>query len=308
MKPYTCLLIAALLIGAIYLAGCTASGPLPSPTTNINETATPEPSLIPSSTSTPTPTRTATPTATATHKPLPTLPLPEAIEKMQELLEMNGGCAFPCWWGITPGKTTWNEVLDTLQPIAWRMSSLKNHPVYKDKVTREFYFAMDDQPTLMNSLMVIFVLKKETMEIEWIVSGQSYDLEKLLLNYGIPEEIWITANGIPVTGPVDYTVHLFYSDKGIMAGINNYAGMVHKNGEDFAKVCNTALIDNATGMLFWPPDTRIEHQEFFVEYERINEFLSIQTATTMTLEDFYNLVLSGGPGDCLEIPMSNWDR
>lgn len=278
------------------------------PAPDIKESTTPEPSLTPSLTLTPTLTRTARPTATATHEPLPTLPPAEALEKVQELLETNGGCAFPCWWGITPGETTWNEVLDTLQPITWRMSNIKNHRVYKERITREFYFAIDDQPTLINSLMVIFVLEKATMEIEWIVASQSYNLEELLLDYGVPEEIWVTANGLPISGPVDYTIHLFYPNKGILAGMSGDTEMVHKIKEDFANVCRKALIEDSAGILFWSPDMRIEHQEFFIEYERINEFLPIQTAATMTSEDFYNLVLSSGPGGCLEIPMRNWDN
>jgi len=307
MKPYTYLLITAILIGAVYLAGCTARVPSPSPIPTISETATPEPSLTPSPTLTPTATRTARPTATTSREPLPTLPPAEALEKVRELLETNGGCTFPCWWGITPGETNWEEVVDTLQPIAWRISSFKDHPVYKDKVTREFYFAIDDQPTLMNSLMVIFVLEKETLEVEWIVSGQPFNIEELLLSFGVPEEIWVTADGIPVTGPVVYSIDLFYSQIGIMTGISNYAEMIHKNGEDFALICNSALIDDAFGLLFFPPDTRMDYQEFYIEDKRPNEFLPIQTATNMTPEDFYDLVLSGGPNECFEIPMSNWD-
>ena len=34
--------------------------------------------------------------------PLPDLTIDEARENLRNLLETNGGCDLPCWWGITP--------------------------------------------------------------------------------------------------------------------------------------------------------------------------------------------------------------
>ncbi|HWR64712.1 MAG TPA: hypothetical protein VN364_01195 [Bellilinea sp.] len=305
MKPFTCSLIAAILIGAIYLAGCL---PSPSPTPGINETAAPEPSLTPSPTLSPTQTRMARPTATGTREPLPTLPPAEAFEKVEELLETNGGCAFPCWWGITPGKTSWNEVLDMLQPIAWRMSSLKNHPVYKDKVTREFYFAFDDEPTLINSLMVIFVLEKETLEIEWIVSGQPYDLLFILDTYGAPDEILINADGIPVTGPAAYDYNLIYSKHGIIAGGGRDAKVIHRNGEDFALICQSDFKTDARGLVFWSPELKLEFKDVFIQYESIENYLLLETVIGMNQKEFTTFILENDAGNCLEIPMSKWEK
>ena len=29
---------------------------------------------------------------------------------VREMLQTNGGCELPCWWGIIPGKTSWKEM------------------------------------------------------------------------------------------------------------------------------------------------------------------------------------------------------
>jgi len=308
MKPYTYLLITAILIGAVYLAGCTARVPSPSPIPTISETATPEPSLTLAPTLTPSVTRTAKPTATATREPLPTLPPTEALEKVQELLETNGGCAFPCWWGITPGETNWEEVVDTLQPIAWRISSFKNHPVYKDKVTREFYFAIDDQPTLMNSLMAVFVLEKATLRIEWITTGQNYNLISLLESLGPPEEVWMTATGIPITGPTAYEIYLFYPAKGIMASIGGDARVIHQKGDDFVLLCQSMFLEDAGGLRFWSPDKKIEFHQFFREFDRINGYLPIESVLGNSLQEFTDFILENDDANCLEIPMSKWEN
>jgi hypothetical protein len=44
-----------------------------------------------------------------------TLDSEEAQKLVQKLLENNGGCKLPCWWGITPGKTTWAEARQILE-------------------------------------------------------------------------------------------------------------------------------------------------------------------------------------------------
>jgi hypothetical protein len=39
----------------------------------------------------------------------PTLPAEEMDETIQALIATNGGCFLPCWWGITPGVTSWDD-------------------------------------------------------------------------------------------------------------------------------------------------------------------------------------------------------
>jgi len=86
--------------------------------TPLPASATPTPSLTPTLTPTPTSTSTPTPTATPTLTPLPTLPLQDAKNLVQELFETNRGCLLPCWWGITPGQTTWGEARQFLEQFA----------------------------------------------------------------------------------------------------------------------------------------------------------------------------------------------
>ena len=67
-----------------------------------------------------TPTLTPLLTNTPTSKPTPTRFPPEQAELMVlDLLENNGGCLLPCWWGIVPGQTTWEEAHDLLMPITF---------------------------------------------------------------------------------------------------------------------------------------------------------------------------------------------
>lgn len=62
-----------------------------------------------SATYTPCPTRTPTPTRTP---PPPTLTSDERHAYVEEMLATNGGCELPCWWGVTPGQSDWQSVID----------------------------------------------------------------------------------------------------------------------------------------------------------------------------------------------------
>ena len=102
------------------LLGC--SGPIQSSgiaSPTINSTILPtapvrtlQPTDTPQSTqaATPTLTHTPTPVPTSTPTPFPTLEPKEKQAFIQEMLESNSGCELPCWWSITPGETSWEEM------------------------------------------------------------------------------------------------------------------------------------------------------------------------------------------------------
>ncbi len=50
-----------------------------------------------------------------TDTPVSTFSPTEASARLQDLLKTNAGCRLPCWWGITPGKTTWDEAEEYLK-------------------------------------------------------------------------------------------------------------------------------------------------------------------------------------------------
>jgi len=115
-----CLLIVGLIL-LVSLVGCSASvTPTPSPSatplsatfealpsppdTSLQDTSTPSPQPeIP--TQTPLPPR---PSKALTPTSVPTLADSEEQELVLNLLQDNGGCQLPCWWGFTPGETTWH--------------------------------------------------------------------------------------------------------------------------------------------------------------------------------------------------------
>ena len=68
-----------------------------------------------SATKKPTPTATLLPAWVFT--PVPTLGMEQARERLLELLSGQANCRLPCLWGITPGKSTLQDVRPVVEPL-----------------------------------------------------------------------------------------------------------------------------------------------------------------------------------------------
>ena len=75
-------------------------------------TETPSPVSSPTATIETTPTKmpTVSPTPMPTWTPLPTFAPSQRGQIYDELMNSNGGCTLPCWWGFELGRTFLNEV------------------------------------------------------------------------------------------------------------------------------------------------------------------------------------------------------
>lgn len=79
------------------------------------------------------PARVDTPTATASPSITPSVtayitpavtpdlgqPVIAAMARIDELAATNGGCEYPCFWGITPGVTTLDEARQIIEPLTY---------------------------------------------------------------------------------------------------------------------------------------------------------------------------------------------
>jgi hypothetical protein len=102
------IIVSASLLGA--LASCRSTVAQPSQTPRLSQ-----PSVIPAQpTASRLPTTSPWPTEYAPDAVPPPLPtFADPMGQIQALYEGNGGCEFPCWWGVSPGTNS----LDDLQQL-----------------------------------------------------------------------------------------------------------------------------------------------------------------------------------------------
>lgn len=195
------------------------------------------------------------PSPILTWTPQPTLPLDQAQATAQSVYMINGGCNFPCWMGITPGKTCWDQAKSYLSPFAdLYYDSKRTNLIYVDvlfkKPKGQDPVSLVGQMTVENDL-VTYVLAN--------FSHENFPLWNFLSKYNRPEEIRIFANGnyAGLGDSGDFVIVLFYPKNGIMAafrGTSNQGKVLH--------IClESKNLQPEYRLLLWDPNRSISFEK-----------------------------------------------
>lgn len=231
--------------------------------------------------------------------PRPTLTENEAKRLVRELLEDNAGCRLPCWWGITPGKTTWAEARHFLESFAVYVgeTGIVRVPLpspYGDAAYME-------QEYFINDGIV------EYIHVYNYNLASNYYLPKFLETYGEPSEIWIQAFSQAEIGQWNFTFDLFYIDKGILIeyGVATPIGDVEVNN----KLRNCLKGADSPFIYLWAPEKQISFDEAkrkFLDTRWLPEPKPLLDATGMDVKTFYETFKNPNTDACLETPKDLW--
>jgi hypothetical protein len=307
----------------IYLVGCkpppvvltpipsviTVSKPTASPT--YFQTVTPHTQvptfMLPS---TPTSIPSATPTLMPpTWTPLPTLSLGDARNLVANLLENNAGCLLPCWWGIVPGETTWQEAYSMLAPMAIDIGDydLPDRPGMPDRRRRSV-----DVPT-PQEVPYASVLFHAYITIDGIVAeieiynydlAPAYFLPAVLNTYGIPDGIWIRTFCCEDRGSRPFVLDLFYSNQGLLF---EFSGGHSEDMGDTLRVYPQAM--DSPFIYLWDPRMEMTCDaatDEFLDVINLPHPLPLQEAAGMDVETFYNYFSDPNSINYLETPDEIW--
>src|SRR5688572_21075132 len=116
----------------LFLVGCSSNQISPTAIPEVaatpilppSETIVPPTQTVTSIPSTPLPVFTSTPLWT----PFPTFSSTESVENLRIWMQGVFDCLLPCWGGITPGKTTWQEARQLLEQMSgfWTVNISEN--------------------------------------------------------------------------------------------------------------------------------------------------------------------------------------
>ena len=294
----------------VFFTECNKPFPSTIPSTTVTNTIIPtRQTPVLSTTQSPTGTRELTaiftstpkinPTYTPTWMPRPTLSLAEAMELVLELLQSNGGCKFPCWWGITPGVTRWAEAQAFLRTFASRI-------IQWNMVNLVRYYGVDFSVPISIKKDGIFEVSIDVDRggvINQIKLANKITLNDFLTDYGKPQEIWIFAvSSDNISYDADFTIVLFYTDQGIMA---TFDGIAPK-----AKIINIcpSTMDEEIIFVLWPPNPRQTFTDVagpIMSWASLDEFRfhPLKDATNMSIDTFYETYKdSKNAGVCFEMP------
>lgn len=283
--------------------------PLYSATVARTELSTPFQSAtpLPSSTSTVkakiTPTVAMRATDTPTRPPLSTLLPTEAAIRVQDLMKTNGGCQLSCWWGIAPGKTSWDEAFQILAPLAREEVYISDK---KDdgSFSAGFQFFVGGKRTGQG-----YKIHNDIVDFIEIRFGDapSYTLSNLLTTYGTPEEVWISTIQQAVQGALPFDLLLGYPSKGILAYFHSMDAKVI--GDQVQKCFRD---ENAIVLDLWGPDKKENviqistETPFFGDMISFDKFQPLATTTNLDMKTFGEVFRVPNHTSCLNTPTKFW--
>lgn len=295
----------------LLVAGC---GAPVRPTASLSKT-TPSPSHTPvvslsppKLTSFPTittsPTSTTGPLPTPTWVALPTLQPDQAQALVLDLLENNTGCQLPCWWGFTPGQTSWQTAQSFLNTFASRISGGGSFKL--SSYTVKIDVPEDVQPGA--KLVQEYTVRNGIIEMIATDAGDSfrYTLPELLTSHGQPAEVWIRTFKETPGSTLPFHLVLVYSQQGIMA---HYYDTAEKK-DDQLQGCPQGSGYRPL-LWLWSSDQKMTFMEAAKKAVRFGldeaqYYRPLEEATGMAIETFYQTFKDPTNTTCLETPSEMW--
>lgn len=242
------------------------------PTATLNEQES-LPNILPTSTSADTPTPLIIPTRTWI--PIPTLDQQGKQQIIEKYFTEIRDCEIPCWWKITPGKTTWQEARRILSPLG-----IEEGPFTKTRLPKYYYTFQ--QPTELSPLgfeLVVWLDGNQVIAVQtnsrWIKSGLDTSLAGLLKVFGQPDQIWIQALPESPNRETKYDLELFYPDQGVL---------IHNEGWALLTETSVILCPQKQGKNYYPPFILLFSRSDYKDYEKLtSDLYGDRTAGISTL-------------------------
>lgn len=316
------------LIGITLFLFLTACSNLPTtgeaftpPPISVVPSLTPPIRVTPSITNTPlrltatlSPTKvTGLPTRTPAAAPTLLAPLSgdEARAFVIHMQETNGGCELPCWWGITPGKTTGQDAKQILSPLRKFGENYMLGTIYMNYLELDAYanLGFDVQVETRTSenrpVDKIYVESFATViddSVRYDESWRRYFVNELFTRLGQPSEVWLGFGpyGLKESKPYFYELMVFYEDLGVTV---EYAGPAVKGNPN--RACPTlGQLELLRLNIQNPSDPKMVRPpgpgEPFTELRPISE------VTDLTPEELYNSIKDSKGQTCLASPAKFW--
>ena len=235
--------------------------------------------------------------------PLPTLAADKAEMQVLELLNHNAGCRLPCWWGISPGITSWSDTNTTMQGLRLKPSLDNISGAY----TLLYEFSGDNHALIfwMNFCLENDFVRTITFRTEGYNNLLSFKKvyanlapEQIMIEYGNPSQIDMT--GGFGSGGVYYVISFYYDDLGFAISYDGKAPFTDIHSTT-VPICPTfGNKGNLTGGL----GLELESNNIVLKHEGLSH--SLMEAAGITPQDLYNLYISSKNGVCFDMPTDLW--
>jgi hypothetical protein len=250
---------------------------------------------------------TQTPANTPTQIPIPFPTQGTLNDKdfINLLLETNGGCELPCWWGIIPGETSWDRAEQFLLSFSSGLetevdedTTSTDGKTSRRKVLRILLNFEDNNP------LGFKLFTKDNLvtgiQVGPRLTDHHFLLKDLLSNQGPPLRVFLHTHANVIEPPTAFSLILYYQKQRFLAIYNT---LVTKENEQIT----ACLGDSGPEILIFPEEKDLSDkqiQEIFLGPEPLG-VLSSEEALSMTTEEFY-LYYRDSISSCITTPADIW--
>lgn len=237
--------------------------------------------------------------STFTSTPVPTLSDAQKDEHFQNAMRGSENCRWPCFGGVTPGKTTWEDairILGTL--VTWEKSNSDQSKNWSYKLHGtvnwcEGYISRDDQDNL-RELWISGDLKTDVLKVS-----------NVLKTYGKPSQIYIYPNAIGFGDIGVFQLMLEYREKNAVLyyewdekQVGNFIIAYDPPGSDTSPR-SLALIGEEN--FIWTPEADANAVMTYITKPKFSPLYSI---SNMTVEQFTQVFIDPNTHQTIKIPLS----
>jgi hypothetical protein len=249
--------------------------------------------------------------------PEPTLTADESKMLVRDLLENNAACRLPCWWGVTPGKTSWQESETLLLHLGATIKQFQSESGGNRYGVRlpglpELILGFYDNGIPDSKVDRIFVSgnkgggqDQREFEIFW----ESYSPKEVMSKYGVPSRILLdtlSTLGNTDIGKHGYTLWIFYDSLGFMI---RYGGSI-ADEETFRFCFNLNQGANDIHHI----ELTLQYKDYAFPLELDDSILGsasarglhLQDVTGISIEKIHQLFTQVEKPYCLETPHDIW--
>jgi hypothetical protein len=240
-----------------------------------------------------------------TWTPMPTLSSEILIRNLIELFSTNGGCDFPCWWGVNLDDSI--QEVYALAPIVGESpfqygGSYYSYNLHLDSLNlADFYvvFRITDSQTVR--YIEVNLSEPARFRDYYNAFEERMSLASLLGRFGKPSEVLLLVEPrVEPDQPIGYALLLAYDLHGFVI---EYSGFI--DSEDPIRICSVKLNDYHLRYVSLymqdPQQTIVERNRFF-----LNDFQPLDQVTSMSLDEFFQAFSDYESSRCIETSYAIW--
>lgn len=202
----------------------------------------------------------------------------------------NNNCRLPCWQGIIPGKTSWNDAWQFLGRIA--QNEYPGEYWFRGANDKYYFFELhlikpsqDYQYGIVNILVrkSDFIIDNISLNVG---VEKDFRLQEILREFGRPNNIYYFGYDRP--GGYNMWLYLYYPDDGFIASyftnLETNDSSIRRHEVCFQKTIYLTLWPNDYHIVFPSVDVNApEVDEYFIQY-----VVPIDKIADITIDEFYN--------------------